>query len=177
MKRILIFGLFLSLTMSFNTLCAKDFSVTKTAPGEMVLKEFMKGYGDAENATWFAYTDGSDNEFLLVDFMHKGDHKLRYYQNNHYLCQLTVVPLEYCPHKIKSNVEVLHSDFKLTEAYVVQSGYNPFYYVRMTKGKKKKIEYSAMAFSITGDEMNMDDREPLKEIIEELYFPTNSESK
>lgn len=163
--------------MSFGTLCAKEYPVTRTAPSEVVLKDFMKNYGEAENTTWFAYTDERGNEYLLADFTQKGDHKMRYYKNNHYLSLLTEVPLEYCPQKIKNIIETLYADFKLAEVYVVQSAYNPFYYVRMSKGKKKKIEYKGLAFSTLGEEMNMENHEPLMEIIEELNFNNNSEGK
>ena len=170
MKRITVFGLFLSLTMSFGTLCAKEFPLTKTPPSESVLKDFSRKYPAAENTAWFAYSDEKGNEFALAEFTREGDQKKIYYKNNHYLCLLTVVPSEYCPRKIKTNIEVLHSDFAISGVYLVQSAYNPFYFVQMTKGKKKKVEYMSMSFSATGDEMNMEDYEPLKEIIEELNF-------
>ncbi len=156
--------------MSFSTLCAKEFPVTKTPPGEAVLKDFARRYPAAENTTWFAYTDEKENEFALAEFTREGDQKKIYYKNNIYLSLLTVVPSEYCPRKIKTNIEVLHPDFSIAAVYLVQSAYNPFYFVQLTKGKKKKVEYSSMCFSATGDEMNMEDYEPLKEIVEELNF-------
>lgn len=137
MKKMIVCGLLLLAGM--GGLNAQTVSVSKTpAPSEPVMRGFEKSYADAENTAWYTYTDEKGNTFYFATFTRNGDEKRIYYKNDRYLALITVVPVEYCPRKIKNVTASLHPDFTISELVYLQSIYSPFYRVTLTKGKKKK---------------------------------------
>lgn len=169
MKKTIVCSLFLSLLCGLGLSNAQTVSVSKVpAPTDPVVKNFEKFHADdAENTTWYAYQDLQGNEFYFATFTRNGDQKRIYYKNNMYVSLMTVIPIEYCPRKIKNVTASLHPDFKMAELVYMQSIYSPFYRATLTKGKKKKAERMTMIFSSTG-ELPANENDPIFEIIKEL---------
>ncbi|MDE5606362.1 MAG: hypothetical protein K2I68_03575 [Bacteroidales bacterium] len=152
MKNMIISGLLFCLLAGFGGLNAQETTISKTpAPSEPVMKEFAKNYADAENPVWYTYQDANGNPIYCAAFMRGGDEKCVYYRNDRYANLITVVPVEYCPRKIKNLMASLHADFQISEVVYMQSIYGSFYRVTLTKGKKKKMERLMMFFSPAGE--------------------------
>ncbi|MDE7149879.1 MAG: hypothetical protein K2O01_05670 [Bacteroidales bacterium] len=152
MKKTIVCGMLLSLFAGFSHLDAQEVSVSKTPmPSEAVMQNFEQNYGDAENPVWYTYHDINGNEFYFVAFTRDGDQKRIYYKNNRQVNLQTVIPVEYCPRKIKNVTASLHPDFQIADMVYMQSIYGSFYRVTLTKGKKKKMERMTMVFSPSGE--------------------------
>lgn len=163
-----ILGLALCISPFFNDLNAQEVEVSKVpAPSDRVIQAFAKSYADAENPQWFRYRTDKGNEFYFATFTRNGDEKRVYYKNDGYISLMTVIPEAFCPRKIKQVTATLHPDFKIAEVVFLQSIYNNFYRVLLTKGKKKKMERLTMIFSSTG-ELPSNENDPIFEMIREF---------
>lgn len=161
-------SLVLCMSSIFSDLNAQTVDVSKVpTPTDPIIKNFGKFYSDAENPVWYTYRDDKGNEFYFATFTRNGDQKRIYYKNNTYVCLMTVVPIEYCPRKIKNVTASLHPDFQITELVYMQSIYSPFYRATLTKGKKKKMERMTMIFSANG-ELPSNENDPILEMIKEF---------
>lgn len=168
MKKSIVCSILFSMLAGYCHLDAQEISVSKTpAPTEAIMANFNKNHDNAENPVWYTYQDDKDNVFYFATFTRNGDQKRIYYKNNTFICLMTVVPMEYCPRKIKNVTSSLHPDFQITELVYMQSIYSPFYRATLTKGKKKKMERMTMIFSSTG-ELPSNENDPIFDMIKEL---------
>lgn len=148
----MVSGLLFCLLAGFGGLDAQETVVSRTpAPSDPVVKEFAKNYADAENAVWYTYQDEKGNTVYCATFTRGGDKKCVYYKNDRYANLITVVPMEYCPRKIKNLTASLNPDYQISNVDFMQSIYGSYYRVTLAKGKKKKMEYLTMYFSPAGE--------------------------
>ncbi len=145
-------GLLFCLLAGFGSVNAQEAVVSRTpAPSEPVMKDFARNYADAENPVWYIYQDANGQNLYLATFTRGGDQKRIYYKNDRYANLITVVPMEYCPHKIKNLTAALHADYQIADVVYMQSIYGSYYRVTLTKGKKKKMEHMTLFFSPAGE--------------------------
>ena len=148
----MISGLLFCLLAGFGGLNAQEAVVSRTpAPSEPVMKEFARDYADAENPVWYTYKDNNDQNIYVATFTRNGDQKRVYYKNDRYANLITMVPVEYCPRKIKNLMASLYADYQIADVEYMQSVYGSYYRVTLTKGKKKKMERMTMFFSAAGE--------------------------
>lgn len=171
MKNMIVSSLLFCLLAGLGGLNAQETTVSKTAaPSEAIRKEFAKSYADAENPTWYVYQNAKGYDIYFATFMRNGDQKRAYYQNERHANLVTVVPVEYCPHKIKNLTASLHPDYQITEVAYMQSIYGPFYCATLTKGKKKKLESLTLFFSPAG-ELPSNENDATFELLREISVP------
>lgn len=169
MKKSIVCSILFSMLAGYCHLDAQEISVSKTpAPTETIMANFKMNYNNAENPVWYTYQDDRDNVFYFVTFTRNGDQKRAYYKNDRHLNLLTVIPMEYCPRKIRNVATSLHPDFQIAEITYLQSIYGSFYHVTLTKGKKKKMERITMLFTPTG-EVPSNENDSIYDIIEEIH--------
>lgn len=173
MKNTIVSGLLFCLLAGFGGLNAQETVISRTpAPSEPVMKEFAKNYANAENPVWYTYEDTHGNTVYCATFTREGDQKRVYYKNDRYANLITMVPVEYCPRKIKNLTASLHADYQIAEIAYMQSIYGSFYYVTLTKGKKKKMERMTMFFSPAGELPSSENNATFEMLQDILVTPT-----
>lgn len=120
------------------------------APPAAVASHFDRNYKAAPVA-WEAVTDGSDTYFTGRYSSADGDNKIATYKNEAYMALFTQIPIQYCPHSIKSACDTLDPKLVITDLFLVQSTTGNFYRATLGTGKKKKAALKMFYFDMSGN--------------------------